>query len=194
MDEMLLPPWLTVLIYIAYAVLGWIVFRVIVRRDYQNQGKLSALSSALEVAVFFVHGVISYLYLESEFPRVPPLAPRLLQNTLAFVLMIGGLIAVVSSMTRLGYDTTMGEHSGSVRRTGIYARTRNPQIIFYTVLIVGYSLLWPNWLTVVWVLVYCFVAHMMVITEEEYLLATYQEDYADYCREVPRYLIKMGKS
>ena len=188
---MLLKPWLTVLVYLAYAAFGWLVFQVFVRRDYQERGKLSGLSSGLEVAVFFVHGVISYLYIESDFPKMPPLAPRPVLNVIAFVLMIGGLVGVLASMTRLGYDATMGGHSGSIRRTDIYGVTRNPQIILYTVLIIGYSLLWPNWLAALWVLVYIFVAHMMVITEEEYLLKTYPEEYAGYCRDVPRYLFKV---
>jgi len=185
---MLLKPWLTVLIYLAFAAFGWLVFRKFVRKDYQQLGKLTSLSSWLEVVVFAVHGVISYLFLESSFPAMPPLADRPMLNIIAFLLMAVGLVGVLVSMTNLGYDATMGGHRGSIRRTGIYSVTRNPQIILYTLLIIGYSLLWPNWLAALWVLAYLFVAHMMVITEEEYLLKTYPEEYASYCQEVPRYL------
>jgi protein-S-isoprenylcysteine O-methyltransferase Ste14 len=190
-DEMLLIPWLTVLIYLIFAGFGWLVFRVFIRRDYLQMGRLTTLSSVLETTVFFVHGVISYLYLESEFPYMPPLEPRPVVNVIAFVLMGGGLIGVLLSMSRLGYGATMGQASGSVRRTGIYAVTRNPQIIFYTILVLGYSLLWINWFTILWVLAYLFVVHMMVITEEEYLTKLYMEEYVEYCQEVPRYLFRV---
>ena len=187
---MLLKPWLTVLIYLAYIGFGWLVFRVFVRRDYQNLGKLSGSSSFLEVLVFFVHGMISYLYLESDFPFMPPLEPRPVLNVIGFGLMGIGLLGTLLAMSRLGFGVAVGQEAGSVQRTGFYAVTRNPQIILYTILILGYSLLWTNWLTLLWVLIFLFVAHMMVITEEEYLEKTYKEEYTAYCREVPRYLFR----
>jgi protein-S-isoprenylcysteine O-methyltransferase Ste14 len=142
--------------------------------------------------VFFLHGVLSYLYMDINLPQfMPPLSPRPVLNWFAFVLIFGGVAGVILSMTRLGYGATMGGHSSSVRRKGIYGVTRNPQILFYTLVIIGYSLLWPNWLTVIWVLIYVFVAHMMVITEEEYLLMMYPEDFGEYCDDVPRYLFKL---
>ena len=185
---MLLQPWLTVLIYLAFAGFGWLVFRVFVRRDYRRLGRLSTVSAALEFVVFFIHGMISYLYLESEFPQMPPLEPKPVLNSIAFILIGLGLVGTLTAMTRLGYGVSLGQVAGNIRRTGFYAHTRNPQMIFYTILLVGYCMLWTNWLTVLWITTFLFVGHMMIITEEEYLLATYGEEYAGYCREVPRYL------
>jgi protein-S-isoprenylcysteine O-methyltransferase Ste14 len=187
---MLLKPWLTVLLYLAFAGFGWLVFRVVVRRDYLRLGKLSGISVFLEILVFFIHGMLSYLYIEAEFPSMPPLEPKPIVNTIGFILIGLGLIGTLTAMTRLGYGVSVGQTAGSVHRTGFYALTRNPQMIFYTILILGYSLLWTNWLTILWVVVFMIVGHMMVITEEEYLLASYGEEYGDYCREVPRYLFR----
>ena len=184
--------WLIVLFYFTFIGFGWLVFRVFVRRDYQQRGELSRMSAWLEMLVFIVHGVLSYLYLDAVFPKMPPLAPRPVLNILAFILIGLGLLGVIVAMTRLGYGTTLGQDSGSLRQTGLYAFSRNPQIVFYSLLIIGYGLLWPSWLVLVWVGVYLIVAHLMVLTEEEYLTTKYGDDYIYYCGQVPRYFLKLS--
>ena len=39
-----------------------------------------------------------------------------------------------------------------------------------------------------WALLYPILIHTMIITEEEHLLNTHGETYAEFCRKVPRYL------
>jgi protein-S-isoprenylcysteine O-methyltransferase Ste14 len=39
-----------------------------------------------------------------------------------------------------------------------------------------------------WIVLEGFVAHMMVLTEEEHLLEVYGGEYARFCERVPRYL------
>ena len=34
--------------------------------------------------------------------------------------------------------------------------------------------------------------YMMVLTEEEHLLRVFNEEYEQYCQEVPRYLLRFG--
>ncbi|MBN2045571.1 MAG: isoprenylcysteine carboxylmethyltransferase family protein [Anaerolineales bacterium] len=176
------------ILYLVFTGFGWLAFRVVVRRDYLQTGKLSAPSAFLEVLVLFIHGVISYLYMGSDFPSMPPLEPNPEINLVGFTLIGAGLAGTLTAMTRLGFGVSVGQAAGSIRRTGLYAFTRNPRIIFYTVLLLGYCLLWTNWLTLLWLAAFLFVGHMMIVTEEEYLLETYGQEYADYCREVPRYL------
>lgn len=177
-----------ILAYFAFMVFSWIVFRVFVRRDYLRFGRLSGVSAFLEVAVFFVHGVMAYLHMPAEFPALPPLEPHPVLNAAAFVLIGFGLIGVLAAMSRLGFGVSVGQQAGGVHRSGLYAVTRNPQIVFYTLVVLGYALLWTNWLTLLWVAVYFFAAHLMVLTEEEHLASQYGDDYHDYRKEVPRYL------
>ena len=64
--------------------------------------------------------------------------------------------------------------------------------MFYTVLILGYAMLWLNWLTMIWIGVFLLTAHWMVITEEEHLAAKFGEEYRSYCQKVPRYIFRVG--
>ena len=177
-----------ILAYAAFMAFSWIVFRLIVRRDYLKYGRLSSFSAFLEVLVFFFHGVLAYLHMPAEFPAMPPLEPHPVLNVAALVLIGFGLVGVLAAMSRLGFGVSVGQQAGGVHKSGLYAVTRNPQIVFYTLVVLGYALLWTNWLTLLWVAVYFFAAHLMVLTEEEYLASQYGKDYHDYRKDVPRYL------
>ncbi|MGD2027005.1 MAG: isoprenylcysteine carboxylmethyltransferase family protein [Anaerolineales bacterium] len=185
--------YLKITLYLAYLVFAWLTFRVVVRKDYLARGMLSTFSVILEFAVFALHGMLSYLYLPPPITKMPPLRPAPLLNAAAFALMAVGLTGVLSAMTRLGYGSTLGQERGGVQRHGMYRFTRNPQIVFYTLIIAGFGLLWFVPETLVWVGVYLFTAHIMVLTEEEYLVKKFGEEYRQYCRKVPRYLFRLRK-
>ena len=57
-----------------------------------------------------------------------------------------------------------------------------------SLLVLGSSVLWPSGYALGWAVLYGFLAHTMVLTEEEHLRAVYGEEYARYCARVPRYL------
>ena len=40
----------------------------------------------------------------------------------------------------------------------------------------------------IWVLMYAFIAHTMVIVEEQHLRRVFGREYQDYCARTPRYL------
>ena len=72
--------------------------------------------------------------------------------------------------------------------TGIYAVSRNPRAVAFTIAVVGYVVLWPSWQGVVAVALLAAILHMMILTEEEYLKTAYGDEYSRYTRQVPRYL------
>jgi protein-S-isoprenylcysteine O-methyltransferase Ste14 len=53
--------------------------------------------------------------------------------------------------------------------------------------IAGFVILYPSLQAGVWLVLYCFAAHLMVAAEEEYLGRIFKAAYRDYCRRVPRY-------
>ena len=178
--------------YLGYLLVSWFVFRRLVRGDYLRSGKLTGWSASAETGIFFVHGMLSYLHLPAEFPGMPPLPEQVWLNVLGFSLIGIGLAGTLIAMSRLGFGVSVGQESGGVRDAGFYAWSRNPQIVFYTILILGYGLLWLNSLTVVWIGAYLLTAHWMVTTEEEYLTTKFGQEYLDYCQKVPRYLFRVG--
>ena len=170
--------------FVAIMTLSWIVFRV-VARDYRTNHKLTLRSSFLETSIFFVHGFSSYVYLDSELSAIRPNSPSFV---LAATLIILGLVAVYFSMSRLGLSISIGQNVQGLRKTGLYRFSRNPQIVAYFFVVVGYSLLWPALLGALWVSLYLVIAHMMVRTEEEHLTMLYGIEYRQYCSHTPKYI------
>lgn len=164
--------------------LGALVFWQ-VGRDYQRRGKLTPLSSTLEVVIFFLHGSASYVFLDSRLSAINTRSPVF---ALAVVCMAGGLALVAAAMGRLGMPKSLGRNVTGLRQTGLYRYTRNPQIVAYALVVIGYALLWPSWWGLAWVGVYLVIGHLMVRTEEAHLRRVYGDAYRRYCERTPRYL------
>lgn len=161
-----------------------VVFRVFVRRDYQQRSRLTPVSIFLETLVFFCHGLITLTYLPSDWPAFH--ASRL-HAAIGSVPVVVGLAVVVAGMARVGLANAFGQSEG-LEQAGLYRWTRNPQIVGYGLFVVGIALLWPSWYALGWALLYVPLAHMMVVTEEEHLRNVFGEAYTRYCERVPRYL------
>lgn len=175
------------LLYGGFLVFSWLVFRVVVRKDYCEKSRLSLWSVLLEFLVFAVHGNLSYLFLPVDWPGFPPLRPKPILNTAAFGLMGVGFLGTLIAMTRLGFRKTLGQKE-TFFREGLYRWSRNPQLISYGILLAGYGMLFPSLPVLPWLGVYGITAHWMVRSEEEFLREAYGEEYQRYQAEVPRYL------
>jgi protein-S-isoprenylcysteine O-methyltransferase Ste14 len=103
-------------------------------------------------------------------------------------LIILGLVSVVGTMGRLGFRRSLGQEVDSLRVTGPYAISRNPQVVCGYLIIAGIAVRWPSWYAVGWVGLMWLALHMMVITEEEHLRTVFGSEYAAYSERVPRYL------
>lgn len=140
--------------------------------------------------MFALHANLSYLFVPGAWPALPPFPQNPLQVVLGLGLMVAGLAGVAIAMSGLGLRTIFGQRSDALRQSGLYGVTRNPQIVFYGVVVVGYALLWVSWGAVGWALLYVPIAHMMIVTEEEHLRRVHGKAYETYCERVPRYLVR----
>lgn len=169
---------------------AYLVFRIKVRQDYLNRGSLSFLSTTLEFVIFAMHANVIYLYLSVPWPQLPPAPKNPVQLYIGAIVSILGLVATLVIMAHLGFKTTVGQQPDEVRQTGPYRWTRNPQILSYGVLLLGFGIMYPSLQTATWVLLFAAIGHMMVLTEEEHLKNQFGEKYQEYCSLVPRYLGK----
>ena len=181
-------PSVYLLLSLLTTLLGYFVFRVAVRKDYQKKGKLSNFSTFLEFLIFAVHANLSYTFLPAPYPEIPPLPENCAQTTLGIDFLLIGIFFTLWAMSGLGFKKAFGQDPGALNRAGFYQYTRNPQIVAYGVAVLGIAILWASLYSLGWVLIYGIVAHMMVTTEEEHLLSIYKEAYEDYCKDVPRYI------
>ncbi len=171
--------------------LGYITFRVLVRNDYQREGKLSSFSAFMEFLVFAAHANLSYIFLPAKWPAFPSLPETKIQAGVGFLILLVGLVLTLWAMSGLGFQKTFGQKQVGLNQQGFYRFTRNPQIVAYTLIIIGIAVMWASAYALGWGLVFLLIAHMMVITEEEHLLRVYPKEYENYCRDVPRYFPKI---
>lgn len=161
-----------------------------VRRDYQASGKLTPFSTFLEVLIFFLHGSASYAFLDSNLSHINTASPLFF---LSILCMLVGVVLVAIAMGRLGMGESVGQQVSGLQQAGLYRYSRNPQIVAYCLVVIGYALLWPSWSGLVWVGLYLAIAHLMVRVEEEHLRQAYGAAYQRYCAETPRYLGLPGR-
>jgi protein-S-isoprenylcysteine O-methyltransferase Ste14 len=169
---------------------AFVVFRIAARLDYQRKGRLTPLSSSLELLVWCLYMGFPYLYNPPEWawfwsPDLPVEAPLKVIGVSCTVL---GLVSAFGIMLWFGLRRAFGLEVDRLVQVGPYRFTRNPQLVAGSLLVIGSTALWPSMYALGWVVLYGFVAHMMVLTEEEHLLEVYGEEYARFCERVPRYL------
>jgi protein-S-isoprenylcysteine O-methyltransferase Ste14 len=155
-----------------------------VRSDYRAHGKLTRPTAALQVGFLCAYGLSSYAFLDSMLSHVRVVS---VSFPVAVVLMIVGLLMIILSMPFLG-RRSFGTELGTLRTTGLYRHSRNPQLVGGFFFVVGYSLLWPSWLGVLWAGLWLIIRHLMVRGEEEHLQKVFGQEYREYCRRTPRYL------
>ena len=173
-------------VQLAAALLVGAVAKLIFRRvahEYRRRGSLGPIGTALEFLIFGLHGVASYLYLDMT--RVKASGLLLI---LAAVLLVIGLSVTLVGMGRLGWGATVGRNPAGLRQKGLYALSRNPQLIAYGLMLVGCVLLWPSWAGLIWLALYGYIGHIMVGAEEEHLSRVFGEEYRRYCERTPRYV------
>lgn len=169
---------------------SYVVFRVFVRGDYLQKGKTTWITITLETLVFALHANFSYIFIPAKWPALPAMSLGSVQNIIALALFCLGIISTLMAMINLGYNRVFGHGDDQLRQSGFYRFSRNPQLLTYGLALVGVALFWPSWYALPWIIIYILIAHMMVITEEEYLHKLHGERYEHYCKQVPRYMIK----
>ena len=112
------------------------------------------------------------------------------------VLLFGGLILLVAAQLQLGASWRIGiddaARSGLVT-DGLYRLSRNPIFLALLVLLAGYMLLVPTFLSAAMLAGAYIGTRLQIAAEEGYLLRTYGEEYRAYARRVGRLLPGVGK-
>lgn len=166
-------------------VLALVTFRVIVRNDYMERGRLWPISIFMETLIFFLLGGFPYVYGIPDWPEVK-VCPIL--EVVGWALLGFGLLVILIGMLQLGLGAVFGQGSGSLKQNGFYRFTRNPQILGCWLYVIGFVLLWPSWYALGWACLFGVVMHIMVLTEEEYLQHIFGEEYLVYQKRVHRYI------
>ena len=170
---------------------AYLVFRINIRRNYITRGRLSILSSSLQLFVFIGFFSFGYLFNPPEwiyFWISSVSSSRGLYLVGLLIICIGFFVSF-GTMLWFGIGRAFGLVMNRLKQEGPYKLSRNPQIIGGYLLVIGISLQWPSLYAIGWILMYAIITYWMVITEEEHLHRIFDEEYEDYCSTVPRYLL-----
>jgi protein-S-isoprenylcysteine O-methyltransferase Ste14 len=190
--------------YLAFAfvllLFSYIVFRMLVRRDYRNHARLRPLASVAQLLVFFALMCFPYLFNPPEWPwfwRLPGSASLAIQR-IGIGLICFGFIVSFGTMGWFGMGKAFGLNITGLTKQGPYRFSRNPQILGGYLLVIGTAIQWHSIHSYGWIFFYALITHWMVITEEEHLRRVFGDEYEAYCLKVPRYLLplrcKVGNS
>ena len=162
------------------------IFRVIVRKDYLKNFKLSPISYILECIVFALHANFMYLFLPVKWPNLPPLLENQMINTITLIILTIGLLILIIAWFGLGTSRSFGQDKNKLKTEGIYKYSRNPQIIGYGLLVLSFTILYLSWFSIGWFILYLMISYFMISSEEEFLKKKYVNEYLCYCKSVPR--------
>ncbi len=171
--------------------IAYVVFRVIVRRDYRRKGKLTPFSTFMEYVAILSWVYLTYQNRPADWPTVH--VGTVLEIT-GSILFYGGMAITLFNLAALGIRRSHGQEVNRLKQSGFYRATRNPQAVAFFLAIVGYVILWPAWRGVVALMMLAVLLHLMVITEEEHLRDVFGEEYVRYCGRVPRYIGVLRRS
>jgi protein-S-isoprenylcysteine O-methyltransferase Ste14 len=167
-------------------IFSYFVFRIIVRKDYLNKSKLTPLSYLLEILVFAMHANFIYLFIPLKWLDWPALPANFTFRLISLFLISIGLLILLIAWFKLGTARSFGMDKNKLRTSGIYRHSRNPQLVGYGILILGFVVWYVSWYSIGWFVLYLIISWFMVLSEEEFLKMQYEKEYENYCRKVPR--------
>jgi protein-S-isoprenylcysteine O-methyltransferase Ste14 len=85
---------------------------------------------------------------------------------------------------RIGIDT---DHPDMLIEDGVFAFSRNPIYVAFAMVLIGEFLIFPNWITLIYLGAATWLFHRQVLREEDYLKGHYGRAYEQYCHRVRRY-------
>ena len=112
------------------------------------------------------------------------------------VLLASGIALLVAAQLELGASWRIGIDDAArpgLITSGIYARSRNPIFLALLVIIAGYMLLIPTFLSAVLLAAAYIGTRLQIHAEESYLLRAYGDEYRAYASRVGRLVPGLGK-
>jgi protein-S-isoprenylcysteine O-methyltransferase Ste14 len=101
-----------------------------------------------------------------------------------------GLTVLVLSLVSFGKSFRVGidvEHPDRLVTRGLFAFSRNPMYVAFGLVLLGQFLVFPHWIRLLYFVAAVLLFHRQVLREEGFMRQHYGDEFADYCRRVPRY-------
>lgn len=102
-----------------------------------------------------------------------------------------GLTLLLWSLISFGRSFRVGidvDRPDSLVTTGAFAVSRNPIYVAFALVLIGQFLVFPYWVLLVYLVAAFWLFNRQVLREEEFLKQHYGQEFAEYCKNVRRYL------
>ena len=115
-----------------------------------------------------------------------------------YVCYVGSILGILSIITFLVSVIQMSDSwragipesdKTSLVTSGIYKYSRNPAFLSFDLFYIGFALIFPNIVIGIMTLIAIILFHYQIKEEEKYLKRTFGDDYINYCKKAPRYLM-----
>jgi len=149
--------------------------------EYKKRGRLSVFGLGLVCAMLFVPNLIF------EYATTYQMPDTLLDYLGVLICAFGIVLCLVSIAAFRSVPKVFCMDAGKLTTAGPYRWSRNPQYVGWFLFLLGFALAdWSLWCLAA-LLVVAISLHLLVLVEEEHLLRTFGQPYAEFCRKVPRY-------
>jgi protein-S-isoprenylcysteine O-methyltransferase Ste14 len=104
---------------------------------------------------------------------------------------LAGLAILLWSLISFGRSFRVGidaEQPDELVVDGVFAFSRNPIYVAFGSVLIGEFLIFPNWITLIYLAAAAALVHRQVLREEDYLKGHYGQAYEQYRRRVRRYV------
>ena len=192
-----------------FIIFAFSFFKPRTKRDWRSFGAFSAFVVALfterygfPLTLYLLSG-----WLQSRFPEVDWLAHdagHLLEmlfgwranphvgpfHLLSFALIGGGFILIAKAWQVL----YAAQRAGALATTGPYAYVRHPQYAGFILVMLGFLLQWPTFLTLLMFPVLVWMYVRLARREEREVETEFGETYRDYARRVPAFFPRLSSA
>ncbi len=144
--------------------------------------KVSAFSSCFFIPAGFIWPELKWYSTPEAF------------SILALLPYITGIVIACIAMKKLGDDLIFGLPKNSItslKTDGIFGISRNPLYLGFILIILSSCLITPNPVNFTAAVVAIVLHHMIVLREEDYLLARLGDQYWIYMKATGRYLLSI---
>lgn len=157
------------------------------RREWRTRGRLSARTSAGVWALSLTYMALVVLaawYYGGQLP---------VNTVVAFAtgsaLLLGGVWLYGAGVIAFrSFEQVSGTETGELVTGGIYRRSRNPQVLGWSLVLLGVAVTGRSLAALVLMILFLAIWHVAVKAEEEHLERTFGEQYRKYRSATPRYL------
>jgi protein-S-isoprenylcysteine O-methyltransferase Ste14 len=176
------------LIYILANGAASLIFMVLARREFDRQGKWSALTAIASGLVMHGHALATWAL--AWLDRGGLYAPTIWGLAVGAVLFVGGGYVIYLGRSAYGsQERVYGLLEDELIERGIYKLTRNPQYVGYAAMFVGAGLAAGSGWALLSGALFMLIIHVFITrVEEPHLGVVFGAPYQAYSKRVRRYL------